>query len=128
MPDHSFTRRDFVATSAKGALAAALVPPGFPAVLSRHGLGGLAGPAPSDRLNIAVAGFGGMGSSNAEVFVGGGHNLVAVCDVDLAFSDKQVTGREKDDKGVARPTGLALRAAFDKAAKYTDFREMLDRQ
>ena len=128
MPDHSFTRRDFVATSAKGALAATLVPPGFPAVLSRHGLGGLAGPAPSDRLNIAVAGFGGMGSSNAEVFVGGGHNLVAVCDVDLAFSDKQVTGREKDDKGVARPSGLALRAAFDKAAKYTDFREMLDRQ
>ena len=128
MPDHSYTRRDFVETSAKGALAAALVPATIPTVRPRPVAGGFSRRSPSDTLNVAVVGCGGMGSGNAEVFVAGGQNLVAVCDVDLAFVESQVAGREKDREGVARPGGTALRAAFTKAAKYTDYREMLEKQ
>jgi hypothetical protein len=55
MSDDSISRRDFVATTTTAALAFTIVP--------RHVLGrGYV--APSDRLNVACVGIGGMGLSN----------------------------------------------------------------
>ena len=67
MSEKNPTRRDFVETAAKSALAAAFVPAGFPMIVPRHVLGGPGFRAPSDTMNFAVVGFGGQGSSNAEV-------------------------------------------------------------
>ena len=120
------TRRDFVADSSKLAAAAILAKPGFPMIVPRHVIGrGFV--APSDTLNFAVAGFGGMGSGNAQTLVSSGCNLVAVCDVDLAFADRNVAGKEKNRDGSARADGVKLREQFTKAAKYTDFRQMLEK-
>ena len=127
MSDKNPSRREFVETAAKSALAAAFVPTGFPMIVPRHVLGGPGFRAPSDTLNFAVVGFGGMGSGNAEVLAQA-ENMVAVCDVDLLFSDKNVTDKEKNRDGSPKATGLKLREQFNKAAKYRDFREMLDKQ
>jgi len=127
MSEKNPTRRDFVETAAKSALAAAFVPAGFPMIVPRHVLGGPGFQAPSDTLNIAIVGFGGMGSGNAEVLAQA-ENIVAVCDVDLAFSDRNVSEKEKKRDGSPRPEGVKLREQFNKAAKYRDFREMLDKQ
>src|SRR5882757_4955361 len=116
------SRRDFVETAAKSALAAAFVPAGFPMIVPRHVLGGPGYRAPSDMLNVAIVGFGGMGSGNAEVLAQT-ENLVAICDVDLTFSNSNVTDKEKQRDGKPNPTGVKLRQQFDKAAKYRDFRE-----
>ncbi|MFI5233664.1 MAG: Gfo/Idh/MocA family protein [Gemmatimonadales bacterium] len=129
MSEKNPSRRDFVETAAKSALAAAFVPAGFPMIVPRHVLGGPGFQAPSDTLNFAVVGFGGMGSGNATVLAQA-ENLVAVCDVDLGFADRNVSDKEKERNrdGTLRPEGAKLRAQFDKAAKYRDFREMLDKQ
>src|ERR1035437_1998452 len=113
------SRRDFVETAAKSALAAAFVPAGFPMIVTRHILGGPGFQAPSDTLNIAIVGFGGMGSGNAEVLAQA-ENLVGICDVDLLFSDKNVSEKAKKRDGTPRPEGLKLREQFDKAAKHRD--------
>jgi|SRR5665213_2569724 len=127
MAEKNPSRRDFVETAAKSALAAAFVPAGFPMIVPRHVLGGPGYQAPSDTMNFAVVGFGGMGSGNAEVLAQA-ENLVAVCDVDLLFSEKNVADKARKSDGTPRPEGLKLREKFDKAAKYRDFREMLDKQ
>ena len=116
MTDKNPSRRDFVETAAKSALAAAFVPNGFPMIVPRHVLGGPGYQAPSDTLNFAVVGFGGMGSGNANVLAQA-ENLVAVCDVDLAFADRNVSDHEKEraKDGTLRPEGAVLRAKFDKA-------------
>ena len=54
---HDVSRREFVSDASKLAIGAMIVP--------RHVLGGVGYQAPSDTLNIAIVGFGGMGSSNA---------------------------------------------------------------
>jgi len=127
MSDKVPSRREFVESTAKAALAAAFVAPKFPMIVPRHVLGGPGYTAPSDQFNFAVAGFGGMGSGNAEALVSGGANLVAVCDVDMGFSNSNVTSKEKMRDGSPRPDGVKLREQFDKAKKYADFREMLDK-
>ena len=124
MADKKVTRRDFVEGTAKAALAAAFVPPGFPSIVPRHVLG-RGFQAPSDTINFAVVGFGGMGSGNASVLAQA-ENMVAVCDVDLAFADRNVANKEKNRDGSANANGTKLREQFNKAKKYTDFREMLD--
>jgi predicted dehydrogenase len=73
------TRREFVAT---GALAAA----GF-MIVPRHVLGQGLTP-PSDLVNIAVVGIGGMGGSNAQAVMS--QNIVAICDVDDALVDARL--------------------------------------
>ena len=123
----NLTRRDFVADSAKAGLGALIAAPGFPMIVPRHVLGGPGYQAPSDTLNFAVVGFGGMGSGNAEELVKT-ENLVAVCDVDLAFSERNVSSKVKNQRGDPRPEGARLQEQFARAAKYTDWRDMLDRQ
>lgn len=117
-----FTRRDFVADSAKLALGAMIIP--------RHVFGATPGRrAPSDTLNFAVVGFGGMGMNNVSELVDAGENLVAICDIDPAFVERQLAGRLRPNReGVVSPAAIKLRDAYAKATKYSDFREMLDKQ
>ena len=69
------TRRDFVATSGTLAFGAMIVP--------RSVLGGPGYIPPSAKLNIAMVGIGGMGMSNMSQVLS--ENIVAVCDVDMAY-------------------------------------------
>ena len=71
-------RRDFLAGAALAAAGLTIVP--------RHVLGGNGHVAPSDRLNIAGIGVGGMGKSNIRALAG--ENIVALCDVDWDYTDK----------------------------------------
>lgn len=64
---------------------------------------------PSEKLNIAAIGAGGMGSSNTRAAAAAGGNIVALCDVDW----------KKGDEGFRR---------FPKAKRYKDFRKMLDNE
>jgi len=91
------TRRRFSGTLA----AAATV-----SIVPRHVLGAGA-KAPSEKLNIAGVGVGGMGRGRINACAG--ENIVALCDVD-----------ERHARGTFN--------AFPDAARYTDYRVMLDQQ
>ncbi|MBI9016262.1 MAG: Gfo/Idh/MocA family oxidoreductase [Phycisphaerae bacterium] len=99
MANKNLTRRDFLA----GSLAATAF-----MYVPKHVLGGPGITAPSDKLNIAAIGAGGRAGSNI-VGAGKGNNIVALCDVDL--------NRAKDMWG-----------RYPNAAKFRDFRVMLDKQ
>ncbi|MCA0377642.1 MAG: Gfo/Idh/MocA family oxidoreductase [Gemmatimonadetes bacterium] len=114
----SVSRRDFVGTSATLAMGAMIVP--------RHVLGGTGYRAPSAKLNIACVGIGGMGMNNMAQMLD--ENIVAVCDVDMAFVERGLDGRLKPRQGEPTPRNVMLGDAYKKAAKYTDFRVMLERQ
>src|SRR5215831_5932584 len=73
------TRRRFLTDVAAGGAAAALVP--------RHVLGRGFTP-PSDLLNIACVGIGGMGRNNMRAVAS--QNIVAICDVDWDYAGKSV--------------------------------------
>jgi predicted dehydrogenase len=73
------SRRQFVTTAAGAAAGFMIVP--------RHVLGrGLQ--APSDTVNVAVVGVGGMGGSNTQALMS--QNVVAFCDVDSAYMDAKI--------------------------------------
>ena len=128
MPRKKVSRREFVAEAGMMAAGASFAARGFPMIVPRHVLGGPGFRAPSDTVNYAVAGFGGMGSGNAQE-MSKTENLVAVCDVDLAFSKGQVDNKLKPNRdGVVNPAAVRLNDQFAKAAKYTDFREMLEKE
>ena len=112
-------RRDFVTDAGKLALSALIVP--------RHVLGGPGYQAPSDTLNIAIVGFGGMGSGNAQTLAAT-ENIVAICDVDWTFAERMVSEKLKNREGVDLPEGLKLQEQFRKAKRYDDFRQMLEQQ
>jgi len=71
-------------------------------------ISGLGHRAPSDKLNIAGIGVGGMGYNNLRNMEN--ENIVALCDVDWAYAEKSSFSR------------------WSRARKYTDFREMFDQQ
>lgn len=112
------TRREFVAGTANAAAAAMIVP--------RHVLG-RGYRAPSDTLNIAVVGCGGKGMDNAAALTS--QNIVALCDVDFGYVDRQLASRLRivDGKDPAA-LNLALRDQFARAKRYADFRVMFDQQ
>jgi len=85
----------------RGGLAAASV-----AIVPRHVLGGKGRKPPSEKLNLAAVGLGVMGCEN---LANCGENVVAVCDVDWELAS------------------VALKR-YPKAARYKDYRRMLDRQ
>ncbi len=118
MSRRKFSRRDFVAGTGKAALSAMIVP--------RHVLGGIGFRAPSDILNVAIVGAGGMGMNNAEQLVS--ENIVALCDVDFGYVERQLVGRGVDGQKNPRPNGIKLVEQFGKAKRYADFREMLDKE
>ena len=93
----SVPRRTFLAS-------AAAVTAGF-TIVPRHVLGGQGVTAPSDKLNIAGVGVGGMGKNNIRKCES--ETIVALCDVDF---------------GLAEP----VFAKYPGAKKYKDYRVMLD--
>ena len=94
------TRRAFLA--ATGTAATFMVVP-------RHVLGGVGYIPPSERVNVAGIGVGGMGGGDIATVTKLGANIVALCDVD----EKQAAGSF---------------AAHPKATRYKDFRIMLDKE
>ena len=75
------SRREFVTQAAATTAAVTIVP--------RHVLGRGQTP-PSDRLNIAGVGVGGMGRTNL-LNLGVDNNIVAICDVDWGYAGPQWT-------------------------------------
>jgi len=76
---NKISRRSFIGTT--GAVAA-----GF-TILPGSVISGLGHRAPSDKLNIACVGIGGMGNANLKN-VAPTENIVALCDVDWGYSKK----------------------------------------
>ena len=70
-PSHSVSRRQVISA---GAAAAAFT------IVPRHVLGGPTFKSPSEKLNIAGVGIGGMGTGDVRSVAG--ENIVALCDVD----------------------------------------------
>ena len=70
-----------------------------------------------------------MGMNNASELVNAGENLVAVCDVDFGYVERQLAGRLRPNRdGVVSANAIKFRDAYAKAAKYADFREMLEKR
>jgi predicted dehydrogenase len=116
-PKRDMSRRKFLAGTASTVAAFTIVP--------RHVLGGQGHTAPSDKLNIAGIGVGGMGKNNLAAMArlemdpkgtyfpisekSNGENIVALCDVDEDYASETFE-------------------LFPKATVYTDYREMLEKQ
>jgi predicted dehydrogenase len=128
-------RRDFLKTTAAAAAGLTIVP--------RHVLGaGMT--APSDRLNIAGVGVGGMGRVNLTAL--SSENIVALCDVDWGYAERalsrlpaEIQEREGQVKSLASDadrkellewieSAKRLADQAPRARRYTDYREMLDKQ
>jgi hypothetical protein len=95
--ESKISRRDFMGGAAAAAMAFTIVP--------RHVLGGPGIRPPSEKLNIAAVGAGGMGATNIKNL--SEENIVALCDV--------------DDERAAETY-----AHYPNVKKYRDFRKMLD--
>src|SRR5438045_8345530 len=83
------SRRVFLTEVAAGGAACAIVP--------RHVLGRGFTP-PSDMLNIAGVGVGGMGRANLIAL--SSQNIVAMCDVDWGYAGKSMDKLETDISGL----------------------------
>jgi predicted dehydrogenase len=101
----------------RGLLGAAA---GAAALLANPALGAARKLAPSDRVNIAVIGAGGQGSSNMSKLTS--QNIVATADVDY----EHVHAALIDKTGAIRPEKQALKDAYDKAQRFGDYRKMFD--
>jgi predicted dehydrogenase len=99
--DNKISRRDFMGSAAAAVAAFTIVP--------RYVLGGPGNVPPSEKINIAAIGAGGMGANNINACSDSGENIVALCDVD--------DERAKDTFN-----------RYPNARKWKDFREMLDKQ
>jgi predicted dehydrogenase len=129
-------RRQFVRNAALAAAAFTIVP--------RDVLGGSRRISANDRVNIAGVGVGGRGRAVMQAL--SGMNLVAMCDVDWSFVDgryadipNQLAAASKrlaeatDDKQKAQiqaqiKSWQQLQEKWPKARRYTDYREMLEKQ
>jgi predicted dehydrogenase len=92
-------RREFIHT------AALMVPSIY--IVPRHTLGGKGYIAPSEKLNIAAIGIGGMGVNYIKEC--DSENIVALCDVDDNYAEK-------------------VYRKYPKASRYRDFRNMLEKE
>ena len=125
------SRRQFVTTLA-GAGAGLTI-------ASRHVLGrGIT--APSDLVNIAVVGIGGMGASNTQALAS--QNIVAICDVDWPYADKAIerlvkppaterAGRKQpteEERARMEAERRRLVEQLPKAKRHQDYRKMLEQQ
>ena len=94
---HRSTRRDFLSTGVSLAGAAAAI-----TIVPRHVLGGPRNIPPSEKMNIAGIGFGGMGAENLDNL--GSENIVALCDVDHDYAARTPSGnipRRRPTKTIA---------------------------
>ena len=92
--------------SRRGFLGAAAAATAF-TIVPRHVLGGAGQVPPSERLNIAGIGVGGMGRGNLKNLES--ENIVALCDVDHDYAAETFK-------------------RYPDAKVYKDYREMLDKQ
>jgi len=97
---NSISRRDFLQKSGAAAIGLTIIP----SVAMGKKVSGVT--APSDKLNIAAVGIGGMGNSNIKA-VKGSENIVALCDVDWKYAGKVFEENPR-------------------AKKYKDWRKMYD--
>ncbi len=139
------SRRSFIRNAAVTGAAVSIVP--------RHVLGRGFTP-PSDLLNVACVGVGGMGRSNLINLAS--QNIVALCDVDWGYTDKNLSRLDTDvanlqahiDHPDAAPAGANPAPKVDpekakarlasilhlkndlipKAKRYSDYRKMLEEQ
>src|SRR3954453_4685087 len=95
-PGGGVTRRDFVTTIAGTPAAFMIVP--------RRVLG-RGFQAPSDTLNIAVAGINGMGAENAQAIMS--QNLAAICDCDFGLLDRKLAQWSRAQRPAPRPQATA---------------------
>ena len=100
------TRREWL-----GAAAAASV---WPAISQARWI------APSDRVNLAVIGAGGMGAQNMLRLTD--QNIVAAADVDFGHVAKSLADNGPNQSAER----AALRAAYDRATRHADYRRMFD--
>lgn len=131
------SRRDFVRTIAVTGAGLTIVP--------RHVLG-RGQTAPSDRLNVAGVGVGGVGKNNL-INLALQNNIVALCDVDWDYAGKawdrlgqdlkteqdrlpKATDAEARRNNIERIESLKKVMADDlpRLKRYRDYREMLDKQ
>jgi predicted dehydrogenase len=98
--DERLSRRDFMGAAA--AVAAFTIVPS-------HVLGGAGQTPPSEKVNVASIGAGGMGAGNTNACAQAGANIVALCDVDEARAADTFK-------------------KFPDAKKYKSFVEMLDKE
>lgn len=78
--------------------------------------------SPSDRVNVAVIGAGGQGAANMTKLVD--QNIVATCDVDYDHVWRSLLDRHFQ----IIPNRQPVKDAYDKAARYSDYRRMFDAQ
>jgi len=84
------------------------------------------GPAPSDRVNLAVVGIGNQGNGDRSVMLASGHcRVVALCDVDLE-GEHTHAARYQHGLTAKPPKGKAPEVEPHKARAFTDFRRMFD--
>ena len=103
----SLSRRDFLGTAATAAAGFVIVP--------RKVLGGPGHQAPSDTLQVGAVAVGGKGFSDVQAV--STENVVALCDVDDVNMAKFLNSDEHPPE---------KKAMYDKAAKYRDWRKMLE--
>jgi predicted dehydrogenase len=120
MTQNKLSRRGFVAGTAAVAFGAMIVP--------RRVLGGAGYLAPSETVNFALVGCGGQGAADAEEIVEGGHNLVALADVDFGFVDAAMARRAQGRNGQPNPSGVKMQETYGKAKRYADYRKLLEEQ
>jgi predicted dehydrogenase len=104
MSDDTQSRRTFLSNAAKASAAAAAAP----LVVPRRVVGGAGYQAPSDTLNIAGIGVGGMGQNNLAALAET-ENIIALCDVDWEYAAETF-------------------AEYPEASRYWDYRRMLDEE
>ena len=93
------SRREFLAASTLTGAALTIVP--------CYAVSGLGYVTPSDKLNIAGVGVGGIGLRNLNMITG--QNITALCDVDMDYAAKAFN-------------------RYPDAKVYKDYREMLEKQ
>lgn len=109
----SLSRRAFVGGTA--ASAGLLIVPAEAVGRARRRI------APSDRVNVAVIGAGGMGAQNMAKLTS--QNIVALADPDF----EHVARSLRDKEGQLIPERQPLKDAYDQAAKFADYRRMFDK-
>jgi predicted dehydrogenase len=130
------SRRHFIRSAAAASAALSLLP--------RHSFARTRKIAPSDRVNVAAVGVGGMGRANLHAL--SSQNIVALCDVDWSYVDtrfgdipNQMANAQKRATEATDPVQRdralqqvkdweALQPKLPKAARYDDFRVMLEKQ
>ena len=142
--NRQLTRRNFLSKTATTGAALTILP---------RNLLGRGFTAPSDTLNIAGIGVGGMGRANLINLAS--QNIVALCDVDWGYAGKSMDRLDADIQNLQnrldqpdRPPQagakappfdrtkahelldnmIQLKANLPKAARYADYREMLEKQ